>query len=187
MKRVMIDLETMSTRPTAAVIALTVAMRDDVNPHISARTWRIDPTLALGHVDEQTCNWWSEQNAEVKNFVWGGNESPTEVFSSVRSWIQANGAYGEDVLYYGDPADFDFPIIRNQFFTAGIECPWEWSQQRCSRTMRKVMIEDMGIDFKESENPHPHHPYYDTVQQLNDLYRMLGLFQEMKHPAQVLT
>ena len=97
-KRVMIDLETMSTRPNAAVIALTVAMRDDVNPHISARTWRIDPTLAIGHVDEQTCKWWNEQNEGIKNFVWGGNESPIEVFSSVRSWISAHGGNDEDVL-----------------------------------------------------------------------------------------
>jgi len=181
-KRVMLDIETVSTRMTAGMVAVGIAIIDDDNQnHVTARGWFIDPSFILGHHDSETMRWWNKQDARIREQVFGGNQSQVEIMSSIRSFMSANQLTGDkNVRYYADPANFDFPIIRNQFDLANIECPWSWDQERCSRTMRKNLVEEVSMNFVETENLMAHHPIHDAITQLKDLVRMLDIYRSFK-------
>lgn len=184
MRRVMLDIETVSTRMIAGMVAVGIALYDDAVPeHVTARGWFIDPEFITGHRDQDTMDWWDKQDVYVREQVFSGNQTQVEIMSSIRSFMVANQLVGDrNVLYYADPANFDFPIIRNQFNLANIECPWAWHQERCSRTMRKVLDHEVGIKFIESPNLMPHHPVHDAITQLKDLKILLNLYAGLRHP-----
>lgn len=177
MKRVMIDIETLSTRPDAATIAIGVVIRNDVTPqHKQARSWFIDRDFVIGHQDPATIAWWNEQDPRVKNQVFGGNQLPREVLQELNSFLNSNGitpeAYGHSertYRCYASPAMFDFPILHMQYALQGITPAWSWRSERCLSTMMKEIRDNFGIEIRDVEPELKHHPVHDCLAQFQEL------------------
>lgn len=190
MRRVMIDLETLSTFPNAAVIAVAVAVYDDATPKaVSARGWFIDRDLVIGHEDPSTKEWWESQAAETKRVVFGGNQSPKEAMQEMNSFIAANcaGVKDDHVRLYADPGMFDFPILRHQLQQLGLNPAWNWRNERCMRTMKKELADNTGITIEDVSPEIPHHPVHDCLAQIRELQDLVEIYSMLKHPAQVIT
>lgn len=173
MKRVMIDIETLSTFPNAAVIAIAAVIRSDDNPsHLQARSWFIDRDFVEGHQNPETIDWWNAQDPRVKSQVFGGNQTPREALQELNGFLRSNGIHPEaieDVRCYASPAMFDFPILRHQYQMMGIIPAWSWRTERCLNTLRKEIQDHFGIHISEIEPEMKHHPVHDCLAQFKEL------------------
>jgi hypothetical protein len=184
MKRIMVDIETLATCPTAAMIGIAVAIRDDENPaETSARAWFIDPDLATGVRDGATIEWWQEEvPLTTRDLVWGGTQLPIDVLESVNQFVEMHLAgYKGELRVYADPAAFDFPILRHQYWLCNMDTPWSWRDERCLRSMKKALI-DVGIDVPPVPNNMPHHPTHDCLEQFEQLNYVLHIMDHLGMP-----
>ena len=182
MLRIMIDLETLDTHPTAAMIAIGIVIKKESDLQ-DCRMWNVDPDLVQGTTNPETLKWWKNQDPRVFQEVWKGNQTQKEVIQSVQSYLKSTlEKHVEEhprssVRLYADPAAFDFPILRHQFKLAGIEPPWSWRDERCLRTMKKE-LEDDGMWIPSFANEYAHHPVYDCLEQFRELEHILEFRKE---------
>lgn len=173
MKRVMIDLETLSTFPNAAVIAIGVVIREDGQTHKQARSWFIDRDFVIGHEDPATIEWWNAQDPRVKDQVFGGNQLPKEALQELNGFLRSNGINPEDggdgYRCYASPAMFDFPILRHQYQMLGIPPAWHWRSERCLSTIKKEIRDHWNIEIPEVTPDLKHHPVHDCLSQFQEL------------------
>jgi hypothetical protein len=174
MKRLMLDIETLSTFPNAAVIAIGAVIRNDENPsHLQARSWFIDRDMVIGHENSETLEWWNAQDPKVRNQVFGGNQLPKEALQELNGFLRSNGIHPEDggdgYRCYASPAMFDFPILRHQYQMMGIIPAWHWRAERCLSTLRKEIQDHFNIEITEVEPELKHHPVHDCLAQFKEL------------------
>lgn len=176
MKRVMFDIETLSTFPNAAVIAIAAVIRDDENKkHPQARAWYIDQDMVIGHQDPATLEWWASQRKEVRDIVFAGNQLPREVFQELNGFLSSNGinpnrySDHEDYRVYASPAMFDLPIMRHQYQQLGLAPAWHWRAERCLSTMKKEIKDNFGIEIADIKPELEHHPIHDCLAQFEEL------------------
>lgn len=181
MKRVMFDLETLSTFPNAAMIAVAVVIRSDDNPkHRQARSWFVDRNRVIGYEDPSTIEWWNAQDPRVRQIVFGGNQDPREVLQELNGFLMSNGILPEktdDIRCYASPAMFDFPILRHQYQQLGIIPAWSWRTERCLSTLRKEIRDNFGIEVRDVEPELKHHPVHDCLAQFEELDACLSEFR----------
>lgn len=173
MKRVMLDLETLSTFPNAAVIAIGVVIREDGQTHKQARSWFIDRDFVIGHEDPATIEWWNAQDPRVKNQVFGGNQLPKEALQELNGFLRSNGINpengGDGYRCYASPAMFDFPILRHQYQMLGISPAWHWRSERCLSTIKKEIRDHFNIEIPDFTPDLAHHPVHDCLSQFQEL------------------
>jgi len=180
MKRIMIDLETISTFPNAGVVAIALVMYDDKDSeNLRGRTWYIDPDFVIGHNNPETRDWWNDQDPNVRKKIFGGNETPRDVFQSVNGFVSGFIGYSEEVRIYADPANFDFPILKSQYQALGLQSPWSWRDERCLRTMKKELADNTGIEIEEVTSEIPHDPMHDCLAQVKELKTVLQVYRSL--------
>lgn len=181
MKRIMFDIETLSTFPNAAIIAVGIVIRDDQNlKHLQARSWFIDRGSVIGHENPETLEWWNLQDARVKNQVFGGNQSPREAFQEMNGFLRSNGINPEihqGIACYASPGMFDFPILTYQYQQLGIIPAWSWRVQRCLSTLKKEIRDNFDIEIADVEPELKHHPVHDCLAQFQELDRCLEVMR----------
>lgn len=146
----MLDLETMSTAPNAAVIAIGAVMfnlkpKFGVDP-MGPEFYRvIDLKSSMGHglvVDASTIQWWMRQEDAARNLFVDNPGSPLPaVLADFSSWLSwAAGRTTNIVKVWGNGSDFDNVILKSAYDACGLEVPWKYSNNRCYRTMRAMMF-----------------------------------------------
>lgn len=183
MKRIAVDIETMATTPTAAVIAVGIVIQNDLDPESRVtEIWQIDPNLAVGDRDANTLKWWSDQQQIVRMVAFGGKLTPREACLSINTWlhqkleIQDTGDMVESRRYYANPARFDFAILENMFIRCGVPPFIDWQDERCQRSIEKELI-DLGVEIPTFPNHFAHDPVSDCLHQLDELNWMLGYLE----------
>lgn len=142
-----IDLETLSTLPTASVIeiAAKVFTMEPEETDKEAFRVKINPMsciIAGYHVEEETCRWWSERSEEAKKSMLDG--SPVNIHDAMEEfcgWLKdVKIKYGcDDILLWMEGTDFDGSILRyvlrREFPERGRKAvPWGHRQLRDART-----------------------------------------------------
>lgn len=106
MKSVMLDLETLSTRPDAAILSFgLVEFTEQGVVNSVGMALRMDEVT--GHIDPRTVAWWMNQNEAARNFSFGGEYTRTTVAATLSEWL-AN----VDELWANDP-DADVVWLRS--------------------------------------------------------------------------
>lgn len=148
MHHVMIDLETLSTSPEAAVIAIGLVLFDE--SQIIAKTEiLIRPTLAIGDRDEKTVDWWYSQDKAVFDKMMSGTSTPWgAVAKFIETWETWCNAYSLDLDLWANPPSFDIVILRFLFHKVGQPFPVHFSKERDFRTMKALALQQ-DIDFSE--------------------------------------
>src|SRR5579872_6912418 len=128
MKRVMVDIETLSTHKDAAVLSIGVAMFDD-DQVIDTAGWSIDMKKITGHINPATVQWWMQQSENAKSYSFCGDLSPDSVATFLQSYLQT-----ADEVWANDP-DFDMIILQNWWErTASVPWPVSFRKYRSVRT-----------------------------------------------------
>ena len=133
---IMLDLETLSTRPDATILTFGACKfspynQEAIDKIIYFRV-NLDEQIALGrHVDDNTIAWWGEQDDDVREEALGeGDRISLEQFTQeLNKFI-----VGCDNIWAQGPV-FDIVILENLYRQMGLPCPWQFHQIRDSRTL----------------------------------------------------
>ena len=143
--KAMTDIETLSSRNDAAVIAIGFCVFDKVQI-LDKIELLIDPQLAIGHRDPRTIQWWEEQDEHVRMKMFSGMISPWEACQQLVDFFDV---YNKCKEVWANPPQFDHVILRHLFDECGVKCPWHYRVERDFRTL-KAIAHQHSIDYQRA-------------------------------------
>jgi 3' exoribonuclease, RNase T-like len=154
MPDVMLDLETLSTRPESVILTIGAVKFDPWGDDVDAESGLyfrvdVDEQLVLGrHVQEETVAWWGKQTAEVREEALGTTDrvSLDDMTRSLNRFL-----VGVDNIWCQGPA-FDIVILENLYRQLIKPTPWQFWQIRDSRTLFGVHGDPREKDRKAAHN-----------------------------------
>ena len=145
---IMVDLETMGTRPSAPIVAIGAVWFDESQIHQEFYTTinLQSAVIAGAEIDPSTVSWWLSQEKAAQEAlcldVGEGIRPALEAFSNYCEWHDLDGVWGNG-------ASFDNTILSESFIRSGVERPWPFWKDRCYRTMKStfpnVTIDRIGV------------------------------------------
>ena len=165
---VMIDIETLSTHPTAAFFEVAAVPFDldrkephagDLHSNPGSLHLHIDPSNQIEsgkfHVDWNTIKWWKNQTQS-----WDVPERiPTlmalQKLINTFNWKEVEGIWSKGSC-------FDIPILDHAFRAYGLKTPWSY------RSVWDVRTIEMLARTTKTTNP-SHNALEDALSQINDV------------------
>lgn len=177
MKHIMLDLESLSTRSDAVIVAIA-AVEFDFETAQTGRVFyvKIDIQSCLDaglRVDGATLAWWFKQPDDTR----------LELLSNTIHLFQALGLLREfilntnngDVTIWANSPKFDLTKIENAYHAYQLPVPWVHTQEMCVRTFQSLVPQ-----IKQAMQPTaaPHNALNDCLHQFNyciEVYKHLGI------------
>lgn len=160
MTDVMIDLETLSTRPDAAILSIGAVMFDDNGLGMDFYCpVRRQGQEELGfHVDLRTIEWWAKQTPEARAAAFDDPNAMTikEAIGSLCLWLSGNRVgvgFGPSIKAWSHGSGFDLPILEHACRVVGIRNPISYADCRDTRTIYEIG----GINIHVLRDPSTHH------------------------------
>lgn len=176
--QMMLDLETLSLRPDAAVTAIGVAWFDDTRV-IDTAGWYMRHFDWDGHIDPGTVRWWMEQSDAARGAVCTGKAIAKTSALDLRSAIEA----AQPTAVWANDPSFDVVILKHWWERriTGLPFPISYKVERSCRTLFD-MAKQYGIDYSSAwAGQTLHDPVSDAACQAraviivqNELRRRLG-------------
>lgn len=151
---IMIDLETMGTRPDAPIIAIG-AVAFDVDSDWEWRTFYINVDLQSAvttgaKIDPSTVMWWLQQSKEARAAFDTKGVDLLAALTKLTEWFGevSGGADAVQMMVdgvWGNGASFDNTILSESYKRVGMTPPWPFWKDRCYRTV-KSMFPDVEMD-----------------------------------------
>lgn len=134
---VMLDLETLSTRPWSVILTLGAVKFSPWDADVETENGLylkpdVDEQLALErHVQDETVAWWGTQTEEVREEALGttGRIGINDMLDQLNRFL-----VGADNIWCQGPA-FDIVILEDLYRQVGRPTPWQFWQIRDSRTL----------------------------------------------------
>lgn len=167
---VMIDLETLDTRPSAAIVSIGAVIFDprtgvcDDGTLYMELDWRDQVEFHDRTKDPDTVAWWKKQPAIVRASLNPVNpiELP-DALEILRQFIPA-----EDSKVWANGDDFDIPILDDAYYKDGSLKPWKFWNTRDCRTI-KDLYQSMRGEFQRPAQDVRHNALEDAKQQAFDV------------------
>lgn len=143
----MLDLETLSTQPDAAIVSIGAVVfdKDRVYSCDKMFSWYCDleDSAKYGHVDMRTLLWWLGQSDEARKSTFFGKErGPLEDgLKMLAHFVKVH----EVGYLWGNGAAFDNVVLRNAYRKLGLYFPVSYRGDMCYRTA-KTMSPDTGFE-----------------------------------------
>lgn len=134
---VMLDLETLSTRPESVILTIGAVKFDPFGKEVDTDSGlyyrvNVDEQLAMDrHVLESTIEWWGKQPEDVRDEALGEHErtSLEDMTVGLNRFL-----VGVENIWCQGPA-FDIVILENLYRQLSKPTPWHFWQIRDSRTL----------------------------------------------------
>src|SRR5260221_426000 len=139
----MIDIETLDSSPTAAVIAIGACVftdgliSDSVSVIIDAEAAQI-----YGTTSDAAMGWWAHQDPEVRQRMFAGKIAPRVAAAEFSVYVRAQRV---DEVWANAPT-FDLSILRHLYTRLGMRVPWHYRDERCVRTVY-ALAKELGINY----------------------------------------
>lgn len=143
MNNIMLDIETLSTKPNAVIMQIAAVKFEFGSDKIEKFevNCNIKSSIDLGlHVDPKTVDWWKSKPPEQLVTI-SKNSQP--IFDCIQQFSEFVGN-PNDMVLWSNGNNFDFPIIESTCDMLGIRVPWNYWNLRDARTVYAVF----GLDFK---------------------------------------
>ena len=173
---VMIDIETLGTKPGAALISLGAVKFDpNTDDEMDKFYTAIDPESCTRHglrIDAATVMWWMhDDRAEARKQLM--SEKQLDLVTALYGFSEWFGK--ESLPVWGNGATFDNVLLRIAFEATGIDPPWKYHHDRCYRTLKSLVPSSAII---APANTIEHHALNDAVFQaeyLRKVWQMLDV------------
>ena len=151
---IMIDIETLGTRPQSVVLTIGAVKFDpwaddvDTDNGLYSRI-DVDEQIALGrHVHQDVIDWWGKQAEDVREEALGDHErdSVTDMLDKLNKFL-----VGADNIWCQGPA-FDAVILEDLYRDMERPTPWNFWQVRDSRTLFKTFGDPRDKNAKGAYN-----------------------------------
>lgn len=170
---IMLDLETLSSAPDAAIVAIGACtfiggntpadgfIRSTFSVAIDARSAQ---NLG-GRIDGDTVSWWLGQSESARQALLTDRKKMVDALVAFVAWVNRTSSAPR---IWGNGATFDNVILRQTFERAHIDAPWSHRDDRCYRTLKNLRP-DIGFE-----------PYGTHHSALDDA------FAQARHAEQIL-
>lgn len=186
---IMLDLETLDTEPTAAIVSIGAVAFSPLEPpgqwaHLSpslvfpsgveSRFYRsiiVSDAMKYGTVGGDTLTWWAGQEDSARISAFHGSYFLADALAAFAWWV---GRVGKFPYIWCNPAHFDFTILENAYRKTGIKVHkcWDFRAGRCYRTFRHL-FEPMFPDLKFEEPKVKHHALEDAMAQAKHMQKIV--------------
>lgn len=165
---IMVDLETMSSAPNAAIVAIgaTTFGNGEGARSFFQRAVHLNSSHGEGlHIDPNTVVWWLRQPQPIINATFNTGEAVglREALESFSEWVHAVGRE-QEVLLWGNGAAFDNVVLRSAYTALGLPAPWSFRGDRCYRTIKATAPHIIA-----PVNDRPHEALSDAITQARHL------------------
>jgi hypothetical protein len=163
---VMIDIETMSTEPNAAILtigAIKFSKNNKIKPFQSYDKFYVRITKESCqnincHYDSNTENWWRKQSAVAR---YEAIENPDrvglgEALYRLSEWI------GNSKIIWANSPNFDCVILENAYKKYNLDIPWKFWNLRDVRTLLHIA----NIRKHDLPDNTQHHALHDCYRQI---------------------
>ena len=167
MTDVMIDLETLSTKPNAIILTIGAVRFDRNGPQKPIeeldtfyRRIQMQTCIEVGlHHCTETTKWWLSQDTEAKKeaFKMEGRVPLKEMLKEFTNWFGTN----KNTKIWGHGDDFDCVVLGSAYRKCDMEPPWKFWNTRDTRTLFDIC----KFSLNELENTNHHHALYDAYTQ----------------------
>lgn len=174
MTDIMVDLETLDTAPTGTILSIGACRVNWREEKIDNGFYVVicsDSCKARGFTEsESTKKWWAQQDERARQVFTDPDKVSIDVgLSMFRQYLQQYGT--NSVELWGNGSDFDNVMLANAYKVCGIPQPWRFYNNRCFRTVRKLL----GHNIVEPVRSGIHHNALDdAVYQANILLMLKG-------------
>lgn len=134
---VMLDLETMGTRPGSVIVSVGAIEFDPQSARLGRTFYQtcsiasaVDVGLAM---DPQTVTWWLQQNDDARGELIKAKGDLKSVLIAFKQWLG-----NADVRLWGNGSDFDNALLAEAYRIIGEPIPWKFWNNRCYRTMKSL-------------------------------------------------
>ena len=167
MNNIMIDLETLSTNPNAAILTIAAVVfsldgkkvDDYFYTGISMNDVDTEPA-EYGHIDPSTVRWWMKESddarAAIVNMTAVKSESLITALFELTCFIQRQAAH-DDIKVWSKGASFDLPILRSAFNRCRMDVPWGFRNERDVRTLIDLGQLLVGFNADDIRRTGPKH------------------------------
>ena len=150
MNNVMIDIETMGSGSSAAIVSIGAVYFDEKG---LGEEFYINVDLATamekgGEIDGDTVMWWLGQAQEARQSLKGNLHDIGVALFKLSLFLGAeDGEINEQLKVWGNGAGFDNVILAGAYSRCQIQLPWKFWNDRCYRTM-KSLFRDVKLERK---------------------------------------
>jgi inhibitor of KinA sporulation pathway (predicted exonuclease) len=142
----MIDLETMSTLPDAAILSIGACTFEIEKPDEINGTFYRTVSLQSNeqynrHISADTLTWWLQQKPEALSALFEAPTNLKRALVDLRMWAQEQSPTITHVIA-NDP-DFDCVILQSAYRATGEMWPWGFWCNRSMRTITELAIPDL--------------------------------------------
>ncbi|AUR83339.1 ribonuclease H-like domain protein [Vibrio phage 1.033.O._10N.222.49.B8] len=144
-KWAVVDEESMSTEPNAAILAIGATMIDDLEA-VDRFYVNVDlqSCLAVGlHESESTRNWWKQQSIEAFNATQTNCVPIQTALQMWSDWINAHG--GKSVRLMGNGPCADNMWLNSAYKACGMDNPVPFWNDICHRTLNWIGGKWLGV------------------------------------------
>lgn len=148
MRDVMIDLETLGTRPGSTILSIgavefSAEGTSTLGPEFYSVISRLSCEVAGLHEDPETLAWWAKQSTDAQYVLIEASDPPAKPLYKVL-WLfdryLAQFKYDE-VRVWGNGAAFDLPILAEAYHAVNMASSWKFYNERCHRTLKELYPE----------------------------------------------
>ncbi len=151
----MIDLETMGTRPNAPILAIGGVAFDSNGIH-DERYATVEFETAIdegGVICPHTVMWWMKQSDEARAELTKeeGGMSIAWALKDFRTWFDSTAYKHGCSGVWGNGASFDNVILAESYRRMKMAVPWPFWKDKCYRTVKNMYP---GVEFDRSGTHH---------------------------------
>jgi hypothetical protein len=155
MNHIMLDLETMSTDPNAAIVSIGAVAIDFENNRLGEEFYRrISLESAMqsgGIVDASTVIWWLQQSEPARREIYSATADIRRACEAFTQYVSEIGDPAQ-MRIWGDGAAFDNVLLSCTYKRIGLERPWKFWNDRCYRTIKNTYKDIKAADFGTAHN-----------------------------------
>lgn len=137
MKNVMLDLETLGTRPGCKIIAIGAV---EFNPEgLGAEFYAAVQLTGQDELSMEpgTIAWWLQQSDEARASLFASPVPLDRALNDFGSFLV--GLDDDGITLWGNGADFDNAILATAYAAKKLEQPWKFYRNRCYRTLKGLV------------------------------------------------
>lgn len=143
----MIDLETLGTDVDAVVISIGACFFDPKTKEIGAKfnmNLNVEDQMTTRSITASTLKWWMCQADAAKTVFNEESAATSLILKMFVTWVLTN-AKPEEVVVWGNGANFDISIIEHILKENKVVVPWLYKNVMDLRTFKKYIANDAKI------------------------------------------
>lgn len=183
---VMLDLETLGTKPGSVIVAIGAVKMDmeeldnpvdkpDLAHFIVGEPFYTTISAADCQenglkIDGSTVMWWLGQSEAARARLLDGTpESLAMALQQFSAWVGLT-----PLPVWGNGSDFDNVLLRGAYDALGYQAPWKYHQSRCFRTLKNMA----PLELAPLPNFHAHDALEDARWQAEYLFNIMTYMRD---------